>query len=189
MVKGAQIVKREYLSDGTVEITLRMPLQGGFTQLLLPTEVRQIPEIRVERPSAPASRPAAQSEPNQALPEPETVMTPVVYTGLVVDARGLAARPAMAPRVLDEDGREVYGAAFVSREFAVQHGMAGYARDVVLAQENMRVAASPLTVKGIRTEGEGRADIVIPRSDANRLRAGSENLAFLKNCRVMIVLD
>src|SRR5512145_2497190 len=26
MVKGAQIVKKEYLSDGTVEVTLRMPL-------------------------------------------------------------------------------------------------------------------------------------------------------------------
>ncbi|MDI6795477.1 MAG: LPP20 family lipoprotein [Desulfatibacillaceae bacterium] len=189
MVKGAQIVKREYLSDGTVEVTLRMPIKGGFTQLMLPTEVRQIPQIRVERPSAPPAQPLAQAEPNQLLPEPEEVTAPVVYTGLVVDARGLAARPAMAPRVLDEDGREVYGAAFVSREFAVQQGMAGYSRNVALAQENMRVAAFPLTVKGIRTEGEGRADIVIPRSAANRLRASSENLAFLKNCRVMIVLD
>jgi hypothetical protein len=190
MVKTAQIVKREYLSDGSVEVTLRMPLQGGFTQLFLPTEVRQIPQIRIERPSAPPGQPLVQTEPNQPLQEPEAVVVPpVVYTGLVVDARGLAANPAMAPRVLDEDGREVYGAAFVSREFAVQHGMAGYARDLALAQENTRVAASPLTVKGIRTEGTSRCDIVIPRSAANRLRASSENLAFLKNCRVMIVLD
>jgi len=28
MVKGAQIVKKEYLSDGTVEVTVRMPLSG-----------------------------------------------------------------------------------------------------------------------------------------------------------------
>jgi hypothetical protein len=28
LVKGAQIVKRDYLSDGTVEVTMRMPLLG-----------------------------------------------------------------------------------------------------------------------------------------------------------------
>ncbi|MEW5736253.1 MAG: hypothetical protein AB1921_15510 [Thermodesulfobacteriota bacterium] len=176
MVRGAQPVKRDYLSDGTVEVTLRMPLTGPFTQVLLPREVKQLSE---EPPAPPAPAPASGSAP--AAPE--------VFTGLVVDARGLSARPAMAPRILDEAGNEVYGSAFVSREFAVQQGMAGYSKDITAAQTNSRVTNNPATIKGIRTEGNGRADVVVSNADAAKLRAASENLSFLKKCRVMIVLD
>ena len=98
-------------------------------------------------------------------------------------------RPAMAPKVLDEKGQEVYGSAFVSREFAVQQGMSGYARDLTAAQSNTRVTNNPLTVKGLRTEGSGRSDIVIRSADAASLRGASEHLSFLKKCRVMIVVD
>lgn len=175
MVRGAQPVKRDYLSDGTVEVTLRVPLTGSFTQVLLPREVKQYPEEPLS-PAAPA--------PGTAAPQ-----GPEVFTGLVVDARGLSARPAMAPRILDESGNEVYGSAFVSREFAVQQGMAGYSKDITAAQTNARVTNSPVTVKGVRTEGSGRCDVVVSNADAAKLRAASDNLSFLKKCRVMIVLD
>ncbi|NQT10001.1 MAG: hypothetical protein HQ573_02380, partial [Desulfobacteraceae bacterium] len=46
-----------------------------------------------------------------------------------------------------------------------------------------------LTVKGLRTEGHGRSDIVISNADASRLRSASEHLTFLKKCRVMVVVD
>ena len=39
MVRGAQTVGQEYLSDGTVEITMQMSLNGGFSQLVLPKEI------------------------------------------------------------------------------------------------------------------------------------------------------
>ena len=41
----------------------------------------------------------------------------------IIDAKGLNAKPAMSPKVVDENGQEVYGSAYVSREFAVQQGM------------------------------------------------------------------
>lgn len=187
MVKGAQVFKREYLSDGTVEVTIRMPLQGGFSQLLLPREIRQVePVTQVGQPSeTPVTPEAAAGEP---------AVTPVstsgdVYTGLVIDARAIQARPAMAPRILDEDGREVYGSAYVSREYAVQQGMSGYAKDLTAAQANQRVTNNPLTVKGLRTEGPGKCDIIISKADAAKIRGASDNLSFLKKCRVMVVLD
>jgi hypothetical protein len=108
---------------------------------------------------------------------------------MVIDARGINTRPAMAPKILNENGEEVYGSAYVSREFAVQQGMSGYAKDLTAAQSNPRVTNSPLTVKGLRTEGHGRSDIVISNADASRLRSASEHLSFLKKCRVMIVVD
>lgn len=184
MVRGAQVVKQEYLSDGTVEITMQMSLNGGFAQLVLPREIKQIEPVRpvTTKPPAPASPAVA---PSTSMPKPESA----VYTGLVVDARGISVRPAMAPKVLDENGQEVYGSAFVSREFAVQQGMSGYARDLTAAQSNPRITNNPLTVKGLRTEGSGRSNIVVSNADASRLRSSSEHLSFLKKCRVMIVVD
>lgn len=167
IIKGAKVVKQEYLSDGTVEVTVRMPLTGDISALILP----KIMEKRQPAPPPPPNVPAE------------------VFTGLVIDARGLQARPAMAPRIIDEQGQEVYGSSLVEREYAVQQGVSGYARDLSAAQSSPRVTNNPLSVKGIRTEGAGRADIVIANADAQRLRSAAENLQFLKKCRVMIVLD
>jgi hypothetical protein len=184
MVKGAQVVHQEYMSDGTVEITMQMCLMGGFAQLILPKEIKQVESITPVLP--------VQEEPlpTVAKPEaPEPKLVPEVFTGMVIDARGINTRPAMAPKILNENGEEVYGSAYVSREFAVQQGMSGYAKDLTAAQSNPRVTNSPLTVKGLRTEGHGRSDIVISNADASRLRSASEHLSFLKKCRVMIVVD
>ena len=95
----------------------------------------------------------------------------------------------MSPKIIDENGEEVYGSAYVSREYAVQQGMSGYAKDITAAQGNQRVTDNPLTVKGLKTEGPGRSDIVVSNADASKLRGASENLSFLKKCRVMVVVD
>ena len=189
MVKGAQIVKKEYLSDGTVEVTLAMSLHGGFAQLILPKDIKQVPEIK-PIPQAVPSPPKVGEAP--AAPSPGATAptaAPTIYTGLVVDASGLNARPAMSPKVFDENEQEVYGSGYVSREFAVQQGMAGYARDLTAAQSNPRVTNEPFTVKGLRTTGPGQSNVVISNADAAKIRSASENLSFLKKCRVMIVLD
>ncbi len=184
MVKGAQVVKQEYLSDGTVEVTMQMSLHGGFAQLLLPKEIKQVESIRPVIP-AKETPPSLPVEPSISISKP----APDILTGLVVDAKGINVRPAMAPKILDENGQEVYGSAFVSREFAVQQGMSGYAKEIAAAQNNPRVTDNPLTVKGLKTEGPGNSDIVISNADASRLRSASEHLSFLKKCRVMIVVD
>ena len=112
-----------------------------------------------------------------------------IYTGLVIDARGLGVKPAMSPKVLDETGKEVYGSAYVSREFAIQQGMVGYARDLTLAQQNPRVADNPLTVKAIKASGQAKTDIVLSTPDANLIKNAAKNLNFLEKCKVMVVLD
>jgi hypothetical protein len=108
---------------------------------------------------------------------------------LVIDTRGLKIKPVMVPKILDEDAREVYGSAFVSREYAVQQGMSGYSKDLSAAQSDQRVADHPLTVKGLRTAGVEHSDIVISNTDAHRLRSASENLSFMRKCRVIIVVE
>lgn len=180
MVKGAQMVKREYLSDGTVDVTLALKLTGGLAQLALPEYVRHVRDI-----TPIAGEPSGGNKPeNEPQPPP-----PTVYTGLVLDARGLEGEPAMAPMIVDENGREVYGSAYVSREFAVQHGMAAYDRDLKTAQNNPRVSDQPLAIRALRTLGPSGCNFVISNADAWKIQNASENLLFLKKCRVIIVLD
>ena len=169
---------RKYLSDGTVEVYLQLSLYGGFAQLFLPQEIKQIESIKQ----------VAVAGKNSSSP-PSKTSDLKSYTGLVVDATGISVNPAMAPRLLDEDGKEVYGAAFASREFAVQKGMSGYTRDLKTSKTDTRVGNNPLCVKGLRTTGPGNCDIVISNADASILRHSSQHLAFLKKCQVIIALD
>lgn len=174
-VKGAQVVNKDYLSDGTCEVTVRMSLSGKFANIIIPKAI----EEQQKRPSPP---------PAPVKPEPAPAAAPV-YTGMVVDARGLGARPAMSPKIVDEAGAEVYGSMIVDKTYAVSQGISGYARDLTAAQGNQRVTSNPLTVKGLGAEGAGKADIKISNEEARQIRSSGENLNFMKKCRVMIVLD
>jgi len=192
MVRSAEIVKKEYLSDGAVRVTVNLSLYGGFAQLVLPKDVKQLPEIKT------IASDQAVSDEDETTGEPEEVTTPNdrtlnhesrVCTGLVIDARGLTGRPAMSPKIFDESGQEVYGSAYVSREFAVNHGMTGYTKDVTAAKEDSRVADGPFAVKGLGPKVPGGSDFIISNSDAAKIRSSSENLSLLRQCRVLIVLD
>jgi len=175
MVKGAQIVKKEYLSDGTVEVTVRMPLSGVAKAVIAKAIADDKKEDAKEHKPAPFSKKRAPRDD--------------VYTGLVIDGRGLQARPAMSPKVFDENGAEVYGTLIVTKDYAIKQGICGYARDLTAAQSNDRVTSNPLTVKAVRAQGAGMSEFVISAEDANKIRSAKDNLAFLQKCRVMVVLD
>ncbi len=173
VVRNAQVVDTAYMSDGSVEVTMVMSLSGEFANVMLPP-------------------PPITTEGHPQLPMPPTgteALPPTVFTGVVLDARGLGARPAMSPKILDESGKEVYGSAMVNREFAVQQGMVGYAKDVNAAQTNSRVTDRPLIIKAVRVTGPAKCDLVISNSDASKILGAAENLSFLQKCRVMVVLD
>jgi hypothetical protein len=168
MARNAKVIRKEYLTDGTVKIGMEMNLRGGFAQLVLPKEIKPLDSIT----------PVNMNKTSQQM-----------FTGLVVDARGLNIKPVMVPKIIDENDQEVYGSAFVSREYAVQQGMSGYGKDLEKIIHNRRVADHPLVVKGLKAVGSGHSEIVISNADASKLRSTSESLSFLKKCRVMIVVD
>ena len=168
MVNNAKVIKKEYLTDGTVKIEMEVNLRGGFAQLILPKEIKPLDSIKLVTMNKSS--------------------TPV-FTGLVVDAKGLGVKPVMVPKIIDENNQEVYGSAFVSREYAVQQGMSGYSRDLKESLKDKRVSDYPLVVKGLKTSGPGRSEIVISNADASKLRGISESLYFMKKCRVIIVVD
>jgi hypothetical protein len=168
IIQGATIMNKKYMSDGSVEVTVGMKLSGALADALLP---------KGPAASAPLGGVAPSATPGQ------------LYTGLIIDARGLGVRPAMAPKILNEDGKEVYGSASVNRDWAVREGMVGYLKDPAQAQANPRVTDKPLMVKAIKVSGDGRVDTVISNADAAALQSASQNLSMLEKCRVIILVD
>lgn len=169
IIQGATIMDKKYMSDGSVEVTVGMKLTGALADALLP-KTPLTPPTGLTGTLTPAA-------PGQ------------LYTGLIVDARGLGVKPAMAPKILSEDGREVYGSAWINRDYAVREGMAGYLKDPVQAQTNPRVTDKPLMVKALKVAGDARVDMVITNADAAMLHSASENLSMLQKCRVIVLVD
>ncbi len=167
--KNSHVVNIQYMSNGSVEATVAIELTGYFADLVLPKNIRHITPVK-----------QAQA-PNKKVED--------VHTGLIVDCRGCRVKRAMAPRIVDEEVNVVYGSAYVSRNYAVEQGMAGYARDLKAAATNPRVGERPLILKGIRAAKTGLSDIVISNADAAKIRGTASNLSFLQQCRVIIVLD
>jgi hypothetical protein len=170
IVQGAMPMDKKYMSDGSVEVTVGMKLTGALADALLPKAATTPPVLM----TPPAGAPAAAAQ---------------LYTGLIIDARGLNVKPAMAPKVLNEDGKEVYGSAWINRDYAVREGMVGYMKDRDAAQSNPRVTDKPLMVKALKVSGDARVDTVISNTDALMLQSASQNLTMLQKCRVIILVD
>ena len=184
VIRGAQVVQTRDLGGGAVEVTVAVPATGEFADLLLPRPPQAVPPVAVVTPG-PAPAPAV---PTPA-PAPRPTAVASVFTGLVIDARGLSVKPAMAPKVLSEGGQEVYGFSVVDRNWVIQQGMAGYAKDLPAAQAHSRVTDKPLTVKAVASSGTNKTDVVISNADAQLLLGSGPNLEFLGKARVMLVVD
>ncbi|MFP4194186.1 MAG: hypothetical protein ACLFMN_04320 [Desulfobacterales bacterium] len=170
LMQSAEVSDIIYSSEGTVEVVRRMQIPGALSQLILPEYIVQLEMKNLgERLSV----------------EPDNE----VFTGLVIDARGVDFEPAMCFSVYDETGREVYGPAYVSREFVVRKGMCSYFKNMAAVEGSRRAGPRPLTVKALKTRRPGGTQLVISNTDAARLRSTVDNLFFLRRCRVIVVRD
>ncbi len=92
-----------------------------------------------------------------------------VVTGLIIDAKDLSFIPSASPKILDEDGREIYGSGYMEKEWVEKQGIVGYARSLPEAQSNPRVAGNPLVVKAVRVIGANSRDLVLSYEDARKI--------------------
>jgi hypothetical protein len=180
------VMDKKYMSDGSVEVTVGMKLTGALADMLLPKGPAMPPAGMPSTPTTPTTPGVSvPGQPSASAP----AQTGVAYTGLIVDARGLGIRPAMAPKIMNEDGKEVYGSAWINRDWAVREGMVGYLKDPVAAQSNPRVTDKPLVVKAVKASGDARVDMVISNADAASLQGASQTLSMLEKCRVIVLVD
>ena len=167
--------KPRYFSDGSVSILMEASLRQTIPHEALTSSTGEAPR-EISGPSSGSSG-SARLDPGR------------VYTGLIIDARGSGAQPAMSPKIYDEEGNELYGSAYVDQEFVQKHGMAGYVRDLDQALANDRVQGTPAVLKALSSSGANQTDLILSKSDADQLRSLAYHLNFLREARVVIVLD
>jgi len=190
-----QVGEPRYMSDGSVEVTVEMPLTGQLADALLPGQFGggQFTGSQMLCPTCgqpwPVGKPVPPGVNLQQFGGTSSGGSNAVYTGLVVNCKGLGVRPAMAPKIVDEAGNEIYGSKFVSRKWAVEMGMVGYDKDVNRARQNDRVTNNPLVVKGVRASGQNKTDVVISAADAASIHQAAANQNFLDKCKVMFIVN
>ena len=174
-IRGARPVGQpKYLSDTSVEMEYSVPM-SGISDIVFP----------------PVTVPATTQAPNNNQPAAAANNTTQAggVTGIIIDARGLKARPAMAPRILDQNGNAIYGPGKYSRQYAVKNGVAGYSKTLETAQQDQRVVGNPMVVKGVGTSGTNRTDITISNADVSKIDMANRNYKVLNDCRVLILID
>lgn len=196
-IRGFRKVDTRYLSTGDVEVEVEVPITGVMLEALLPMGAFGGGTLMTGLTCPTCGQPWPAGKPVPADIQAQQggnamASTPAgggSFTGLVIDARGLGLRPAMAPKVLDDRGEEIYGSRFVSREYAVDIGMVGYEKDVNRARSNERVTNNPLVVKGVKAAGPNKTDVVVAADDAARVHSAAASMNFLQHCKVMFILD
>jgi hypothetical protein len=164
VARGFKALDTRYYADGGVDLVVELPLDGPLAEALMGTA-----GAASEAAASAGAGPSAQEN-----------------TGVVVNAKGLKALPALAPRLLDEAGSEVYGPARVAKDMLRQYGTAGYSRSMDAALKDNRVADKPLIVRATRVADGASTDLVLQAADAAKVAAMANLLA---QGRVIIVLD
>lgn len=172
LVRDAHEVKvtHEILDDGSVlcAVTLSVPM----------TTARGLAALAAQVPAANAGAPIYKIK-GAGTPTGD-------YTGVVVDATGLGAEPALAPTLLTEDGFVVYGAETLGPARVSALGVAPYAKTLEQGQEK-GAGAKPLVIKALKAVGEYACDLVLPSQIVDMLFQLDLQKDVLKGGRVVIM--
>jgi hypothetical protein len=121
------------------------------------------------------------------------------FTGLIVYAKGqlpavganatVQVRPAIFPRIFDEDMTVVMEKGMCDPESLAKWGMVGYATSLDDPVVLVRGGELPLILVARAVFGENATDVVIPTEGARQLLTLAENRQLLRDGRIVIVYD
>jgi hypothetical protein len=110
-------------------------------------------------------------------------------SGIIIDASGLGARPALSPKVLTPGGEEIYGPSRVPREVVMNVGLVAYANSLGRAKDIERVGGNPLVVRALSTGGSNKANLVISEEDAKLIAELGEKGEVFDQCAWCVVIS
>jgi len=113
-----------------------------------------------------------------------------VYTSLIVNAHGLGVSRSMSPKILRQDGSELWGTVKVNYDFIADHGIVAYTRTMGEAYSNERAGDNPLVIRAIdRGPSSYKSDVILSDADADYLVSENKRGKFLQDFRVIFVVD
>ena len=195
MVKQATVIEERELPTGEFRTTVRMQIAGPITERVSSSEAMQ---VVTSTPSDPPSNPVkknSSSKPRVSQPKPPP-RPQSSYTGLLIDARNIGAKPALTPKILAQDD-VIYGPTIVDKKFITgpsvpkedQNRIAWYFTDEATARKHEKVTPKPLVIKAVRAIGATKTDLVIEETKAQRIQSLPEYLTLFKQAKVVIIID
>ncbi len=206
LIKGAREVSVAQDEYGYVHVIMEMPIYGASNSLAAVT-MPQIPQqeflppsdiIPVDKIAGVALKPDSTGA-NAAVAAPTVPATQVPavnqatvgnlygatgqYTGLIVDCSGMGLQTAMAPAIVTDGRKIVYGLEKFSREQVLNRGYVGYSKS--LTEGVGRAGSNPVIIKA---EGIERfCNPVISKEDAAKILAENQMNGFLSTGNVVFV--
>ena len=159
------IGKPRLMPDSSVELTAEISITGDILNVVLPVSVDN---MQIDLATIPTSK----SE-------------KTAYTGLIIDCRDLDISPALFPRVLDENGHEVFSSSRVDRSAVIKSGLVEYFHD---GKQPERLGGNPYKVKALQISGPNNCDAIILADDAVVINSMQENMMALNKCKVVFLL-
>ena len=204
VIKGAKVVSRSVDGNGYYHVVMELPVYGGSNSLAAAV-LPQVPQqgflppsdiIPVDKIAGVALKPESTGV-NAAVPTVPATQVPAAnqatvgnlygatgqYTGLIVDCSGMGLQTAMAPAIVTEGRKIVYGLEKFTREQVLNRGYVGYSKS---ATEGVgRAGSNPMVIKA---EGIERfCNPVISKEDAAKILAENQMNGFLSAGNVVFV--
>lgn len=172
LVKGAKIVDEKRMSDGSYEVTMEVSLYGedGLSSVMLSDKLA-----------------AGEEGAEVAAFEPQKGE----ITGLIVDVSGLKVEPAMAPKIVDSEGGELYGAVEkIDPDYVIKYGIVNYVKSMEAAKQDSRAGANPMVIEGFKVDPKKmfKSDIIVQKDEADKVRAADKKSKFLDAARVVVII-
>ena len=210
VLANASVEKLQVLADGSIKVTMGMPLQGELAELLLQMapmavdhayrlvsnrtatnmdQAQAHPAARdanLDKTAVSSSAASADSGTNTTLPGSPFQGSGATYTGLLIDARTTGFQPCLKPNIY---GRQklLYPGMYVDHSSAPDDGYVRFYRDMRQAQQSQRITPRPLSVKALKTADSHRSLIVRPETFDMLQPLLNEPGNFLAERRVVIV--
>ena len=106
-----------------------------------------------------------------------------IYTGLVIDCRGLGLKTAMSPVIKNINGTKIYGHKNLDIDKIIAVGMADYIDNPA---NLARAGSNPLIVRAVALE-DFHSTPVVSLADSNRILIENRATKFLQNLKVVFL--
>ncbi|OPZ87648.1 MAG: hypothetical protein BWY76_00354 [bacterium ADurb.Bin429] len=180
------VVERYNTSTRACTVTAVLPLTGPGS----PSEVAAQMLTLLQGPKGKEMRPVYTAKQMTLKPSaPPNQVSSGPYSGLVLDCRGLGYTPVFTPRLIWQDGAEVWGVTGVNAVLVKEKGLAAYAPNLKVALLNGRAGNVPLLVRPLGTAGPLRGDLVLRAEDIKALQDEHAAETFLATLSLIILVD
>lgn len=177
LIRNARITDEEKMDNGTYQVTMTIQVFGEQNSLAATVWQDKGPAIPTPDPDT----------------KVDTVYSPIsdsnvpinTVTGVVIDCRGLGLERAMAPNILDTNGRKLYTSKYVSADFIVSQGLASYSK-TDNPSDLTRAGSNPLVIKAISLDDFNR-NPVVSKEDGDKILYANQLSNFLRRCPVVFI--